>query len=1397
MSSNDTTIGDFDGDYTDWIEIYNNTPDSINLAGYFLSDDTTNYFQWSFPNVSIQAYDFLIIWATLKDTVYPNLELHTNFKISALGETISLYSPDSSVLVDQIILGPLDTDYSYGRQPDGGTNLVIYIEPSPGYPNATTGFIGYIDPPTFSQIAGFYTDSFYLFLSSQNSLDSIYYTLDGSEPTINSNIFSDSILVSSRIGEPNGISEIQTATDLGIIFDYWSPPDGEVFKINVVRARVIKSGYLPSDVITKSYLVDTNMFNRYTFPIISLNTDSVNLFDDTVGIYVPGASFDGVDHHTCNFSQSGRDWEKRTHIEFFEQNGELSLDQDIGIRIAGNASRTLNVKSLRLYARDDYGDPDFNYQFFTTKDQDNWNRITLRTAGNDCHNAYMRDGFHHYMLKDLDVDLMQYRPIILFINGEYWGIHNIRDRYSTEYIFDNWGVEEDSLDFLEINSEIISGDVIHYNNMNDFLDNNDMSDSANYAYIKTQINVENFIDYISGNLIICNTDWPYNNIRYWRKRTNSYKPDAQPGHDGRWRWMVYDTDYGFARIQPSSYNQIANVLTSSGYSTGIMRRLIGNSEYPGNQEFREDLLNKICDELNTSFDTTYTLSVIDSFKNRLVPEMEEHIDRWNKPGNYNWWANTQIETNMKNFARERPDYLRGHLRSQFGISQDAKLTLNVSNINAGVIKINSKIIEHSTAGVPEQTYPWQGIYFPGIPFTLTAMKNPGYNFVCWSTGDSCVTINVVLSSDSTITAIFEIDSTTISGLYINEFLAVNLSDTVDEFGGTEDWIELYNNGIDTIDIQRLFFTDSLNKPAMWQIPERNTDSTIIPPGEYLLLWADNSPEKGVLHLGFRLDGFGEQIGIAKIIGTDTIIIDTLTYNLQTNNISFGRFPDASNTLKYFENTTPFEANQYAISPPENTEGLMINEILPDNDNGIYDNYGEREDWIELYNNGSQPIDIGGLFLTDDFSDPFKFQMSKNYPELTIIHPGDFLLLWADNDTEQGIFHLNFKLSKNGEEFAIIQFDEGNLNFLDSKVYNQLAPDISYGRYTDGSNSWEEFTTTTPGYPNMSDTMTTTSPSLFRRLDINEIMTINLSDSTDNYNEYDDWIEIFNDGILPLDLGGLYISNNRENLTMYKIQDTYPDSTTIPAGGFKVLWADNQTQQGVLHLNINVSENGGDLYLVQIYQTDTLVIDSFSYGIQMPDMSYGRYPDGSYNLEIFSITTFMAPNITSLVQGTQTIELPQNWSIMSSFIDPDYPNFHQVFINIFENVIIVKNDIGSIYYPSWAINNITDMEIGEGYYVKMMSAETLEIEGKVIIPELTPLDLPQGWSLIGYIRQSFAPIGQMLNSISGSLILVKNEAGFVYWPAYSIDELGNLYPGKGYLIKLTNGDILTYPSNNTN
>lgn len=462
LADNNGGLIDEDGEYTDWIEIYNYGDEDINLEGYGLSDDLDDTLVWTFPNVQIKSNSFLVVRASSKNRKDNNEYLHTNFNINKSGEHIVLSYKDGEI-IDSLKLEECKENISYGRKPDGQNHFAILSKTTPGQANKVNILENIIpekrlETPKFSHNGGVYKDSINLSLSTEDESIKIFYTLDGSEPTLNSEEYTKPIVIEPRKGEKNQLASIPT----GIDYDRLTYQIGknEVYKGTVIRARAYKNGVFSDEIVTNTYFINSD----YTLPIISLSTDEDNLFGYENGIYIPGISYDIWKKNNynksqyegkfnTNYFQKGKAWEREASLEFFESDGTKVISQNVGIKITGDTSRGNLCKSLKIVARSKYDDNNkINYNLFENESVNTFKRIKLRNSGQDFNKTMIKDAMIQTLVSDLDISTQNYRPAILFINGEYWGIHNIRESLDEYYIQSHYNIDKNDTTIIRIDS---------------------------------------------------------------------------------------------------------------------------------------------------------------------------------------------------------------------------------------------------------------------------------------------------------------------------------------------------------------------------------------------------------------------------------------------------------------------------------------------------------------------------------------------------------------------------------------------------------------------------------------------------------------------------------------------------------------------------------------------------------------------------------------------------------------------------------------------------------------------------------------------------------------------------------------------------------------------------------
>ncbi len=759
MASNATTIADEDGDYEDWIELYNAGNEIISLGGWGLSDDYNNPYKWVFPGISLKPGSFLLVWASGKNRSDPQSPLHSNFSIRAAGEEVLITHPSGN-LIDALAPLPLPADISYGRQPDAAPEWCYFDAPTPGESNVTSGYEQWLATPEiiFTQNE---TGQVVLSLTHPDEEANLYYTLDGNEPDETTFLFESSHVFDSL---PScTLMFIRTTPLEADPYGFgWNSPKGEFPQTLVIRTRAYKPNCLPSPVKTKSHLSET-----FDLPVVSIATSTRHLFSDSTGIYVPGMIYqelgwnddDYFGFPNANYWQSGPEWERPANMEFHYPDGSYHT-QACGIRLHGGRSRVAPMKSIRLYARSQYGPNTIDFDIFEDGMTD-YRRLILRNSGQDFYvrTTLFRDALIHTLTEGLGFDFQKYQPVQLFINGAFWGIHNLRERLDKHYFAQHYGLDEDNIDLLENYwLEVAEGDNFHFHQNIQYIEDFGLEEETHYDSIQKRIDVDNYLNYQIAQVYINNTDWPGNNMKFWRYRTDGYLPDAPQGQDGRWRWLLYDTDFAFGLSgghDAAEHNMLEFATTTEGTTwanppaaTWMLRQFLVN------EQFKIRFINRFADLLNTYFSEDRVVAVIDSLQDQIAGTMPLHTNRWGYPASMESWQNNV--SLMRQFAFERPDHQRQHLMSYFDIDELINANLNTSGAAHGHIRINTIEISGATPGVSSRPYPWTGYYFKDIPIELEAIPANGYYFSHWEgfPDSNAATISLTPEDDFELTAHF-------------------------------------------------------------------------------------------------------------------------------------------------------------------------------------------------------------------------------------------------------------------------------------------------------------------------------------------------------------------------------------------------------------------------------------------------------------------------------------------------------------------------------------------------------------------------------------------------------------------------------------------------------------------
>ena len=783
MSSNSSAAFDEDGDSSDWLELYNDSGADIDLTGYALSDDEEDPLRWVFPSGTLPANGFFLVWASGKDRVSPGGEYHTNFAISANGEVMLLTAPDGVTLVDQSPEIPLSEDISYGRSNADIQQWLYFMEATPGAANDVPGLPELLDPPNIQLLAGYYGDSLAVQITSQYPTATILYTLDGSDPRVehlsgndpgylvntffpgvwtesqnilrqnDSYLFAGPVVLHDPFNEGNDLSRIITTYRQYNGSYLWRDPVGTLPRAQTLRAvALVDSVYSP--IATSTYFFAQHA--DHDLPVLSIVTDTENLFGYEQGIYVPGETYflNGGDEENfvrpANYEWSGSSSERVVHAELFGTDHSLQWAQDVGLRIHGKGSRTLPGKGIRLYARAGLdGNNAIGYPIFPGacdafgQPQTEYSNIMVRLGGSN--QNVMLDRAVHKIMSEMEIGTQRGRPIVHYINGEYWGLACFRDYMDEDFLARKYQLDPDNLIILDApwgpgqEYFIDTGeaeDLQFYDEFWDYVTGHDMSDSLHYTAACQMFDPLSYIDYNIAFIYMRNVDWVgCNHFEYWRCR------ETGPGEyqDGKWRFMVRDFDSAF---MASDFDHLINFIHPDGggnewasnnpVQTQLLRSLLES------EQFRNLFLNRIADLMNSHFTADRMQTIMQDGFDTILSELPRNNQRWSRTVPTQSFVNSCLD-----FAEERSFYVRQQICTHFALDGICEIELACADTSHGYLEVNTIRLQRETPGISSADEPWIGTYFQGIPVQIQAKANPGYCFDHW-TGSSETSAEIVL-----------------------------------------------------------------------------------------------------------------------------------------------------------------------------------------------------------------------------------------------------------------------------------------------------------------------------------------------------------------------------------------------------------------------------------------------------------------------------------------------------------------------------------------------------------------------------------------------------------------------------------------------------------------------------
>lgn len=1005
--------------YGGWIELFNTTDSPIDMSYWYLSDDpakpTKTRLSYSIGTLPAKGYKVLWFDHHSSEGKYgPNAAKQVRLKLKAEGGTIYIYDRSKQLKITQTY-PPAVSRCSYARTSDGASTWMWSATPTPGKSNNSMTFaasmLGAPQPDTPSTI-----------LSAPKIIkvecpegSKLVYTNNGTIPTLT-----------------NGIATARRTF--------------MVDKTSVWRFRVFKDGFLPSEVITRSYIFKDK---DYTLPIVSIVTDPDNLYDDSIGVYtvgVNGAAGRGIGTK----SNKNMDWERPVNFDYITTDGQSAVNQETTFYISGGWSRHWPPTSFKIKGEKRYQlKNSLNYPFFSRKPFLKNKAILMRNGGNDgearCKDALIQrivltSGFY--------VDGQEWNPCHVFINGKYLAMLNMRETNNKFFGYSNYGIDTDEMDAFELGEQgfrFMAGNNVAYNRW--YTLSNQAASTAAYEEIKTLVDIDEYINYMATEYYLGPSDWlgNNNNLKGFRSR-----------NDGRFHFVLFDLDSAF---------DLTDMLTRVKYATNNSPVTVFN-RMTKNEEFRRQFINAYC--------------LVDGsiFTDERVNEAVQYVgSKLDKPlsleGKSPWGVCNYVKSKVSNSRGARMEDLRRY----FGLGAGSKLSI-ASDCSEATLMLDNQTIPTSK---------FKGSLF--APFTLTASAPAGYNFIGWKKGKTESKILINRKSRWSFYDKGSLDGQNWTTGSITDWgigaapLGYGKNDikTVISYGSnasnkrptyyfrTNLKMDEKPDGSEKI---KLNFT--ADDGFVLYVNGKEAARHLMADGptryeQYATTYASGNPDVGSVELNADLFRKGKNIiavevhnnsGTSSDIYWDAEITRTYNMGIETiteRSITFNADEDCALTAMF----TPL-AEECLL--PAGSAPVVINEVSAGN--SIFVNeYYKKNDWIELYNTTSKEIDIAGMYLSDNPSMPEKYQIPASSADMnTVIPAHGYLIVWADKLNQLTQLHANFKLSNQDDECVMLT--AADRSWTDKLSYIRHNGDETVGRYPDGGKRIFKMTKPTPNDANI-------------------------------------------------------------------------------------------------------------------------------------------------------------------------------------------------------------------------------------------------------------------------------------------------------------------------------------------
>ena len=1003
MASNAGVVMSPATNFDSWIEFYNPNTTAINLSGMYLSDDSGNLTRWKMPSDigTVPAKGFKVVWLG-SDDIKSN---QAPFKLDCDGGTICL-SDKNGQLITSVTYPQALSRTPWARQTDGGDTWGWTAYATPGATNNTAIFAAQrLDAPVVSVGSQLINSSFTFHVDIPEGT-TLMYTTDCSVPT------STVVTSSCKKSTTGNFSVSQTAN--------------YVF-------RLFKDGYLPSVPVTRSFIKTTN---NYTIPVISIVGDERYFTDNTWGIDVNGTngiSGNGSDT-PVNWNQP---WDRPVNFSYISPTNGMLFNQDVNISVSGGWTRAANPRSMKLKSNKVFdGQNRFDYVFFPQKPFIRSKTLLIRNGGNDVWSGsrFMDPALTTIIQRSgIDLDVQSFVQVAEYINGRFKGILNLREPNNDKFVYANFGYDDEEIDMFE-NETFTNGTDEVYNHLVQLSEN--INQSGVYEEVKTLLDIDEFTNYMAAELFLGNDDWPNNNVKGYRSQ-----------QDGRFRFVCFDLDYAF-----NAWNHTLSSLNDYEYvkMVKLFKNLLKHKEY------RKKFIDTFCIMAGSVFEKSRATAIVNELADAMRPMSQyDNMSPDNSANKIKEKLTTRMDDMTSQLQQYSPMQLSGVKKHSVQFAADVDgATISINGIKVPYASFNGKLfapIQLEAQAPAGYTFAgWRkssGTFIQVFPLNTTwkyydngeapnNWQSTSFSDTSWKSGAaplgykmSGVTTTVSYGSDPNYK-----NPTT----YFRKTFTLNSAPTAtDHFQlnyKVDDGCVVWVNGQEAGRInmrQGAVYYDTFSQTYAADTPFTGTldlNPTLFKKGSNVIAIEvhNTSYTSGDLFWAGEL-----QTTVGASTGDDDVLTDAVI-DVTDNNVSLtAMFTPLSAEERASEGLTPVRINEVSAA-----NAIYVNDLF------------KRNDWVELYNTTDQPIDVEGMYLSDNLNKPKKYQISKSETQISTIIPAHgHLIIWCDKQDPLSQLHASFKLDADGGDVLLTAADE---SWSDRLTYTIMNGDETVGRYPDGS-----------------------------------------------------------------------------------------------------------------------------------------------------------------------------------------------------------------------------------------------------------------------------------------------------------------------------------------------------------